>query len=165
MFLLIKGVQFTINAGYYLCKSTDNGENWEYLNGFFTDIILEGDSNIIATNLNKIVRINENGVYWTSSEIDEWLSSTFIANNYEWYVGTSGSGAYIYRTIENTFQKFSDGLQSPTIRIVEILKNNSILVNIDPDRYYMTYDDGVNWIEKRRGYSRISKQDKQGNLT
>jgi photosystem II stability/assembly factor-like uncharacterized protein len=158
-----KGTIYT-NAGYYLCKSTDNGENWEYLNGFFTDIILEGDSDIIAMNLNKILRINENGVYWTSSEIDEWLTSTFIINEYQWYVGTSGSGAYIYHTIKDTFQKFSKGLQSTTIRIVEILKNNSILVNIDPSRYYLTADDGVTWTEKRRGYSLVSKQDKAGNL-
>ena len=158
-----RGTIYT-NAGYYLCKSTDGGDNWEYLNGFFTDIILEGDSNIIANNLNKILRINEFGVYWISTEIDETLSSTFIDNNLRWYVGTSGSGAYIYRTNEDTFQKFSKGLQSTTIRIAEILKNNSILVNIDRNRYYITYDDGDNWIEKRRGYTRVSKQDKLGNL-
>lgn len=151
--------------GYYLCKSTDKGETWEYMSGiFFTDIILEGDSDLVATDFFKFLRINENGVYWISSSIDKVLLTTYINNENEFYVGAMGSGAYKYNITKNIFSNFTEGLQSATIRAIEILKNKTIFTITDANTFYLSYNGGKDWIPKREGWSRCTKQDAEGNL-
>jgi len=135
------------------------------MNGVYCDdIVLEGDSDLVVPNYNRILRINEVGVYWISTESEEFLLTVFIENNDEWFIGALGYGALKFNTVQNYFSNFNEGLQSTTFPAIEILKNKSIFVNIGYHTFYMTYDNGKNWTEKRKGWTRCTKQDGCGNL-
>lgn len=157
------GTIYTYN-GYNVYKSTDDGKNWQYLNGtYFTDISLDGDSDLIITSYNTIYRANENGIYWNSIVSENFLLTTF-GNNNEFFVGTLGAGAFKYNISMDSFFDFNSGLQSATFRAIEILKNGYIFTITDANKFYLSNDKGITWKVIRQGWSRCTKQDSKGNL-
>lgn len=158
------GTIYTSN-NFNICKSTDNGNSWQYLSGkYFPDITLEGDSDLIITSDRFIYKANENGVYWTSAATDLFLLTTYISNETELLIGTLGSGAYKYSINENLFTDFNSGLQSATFRAIEILKNGNIFTITDANKFYLSNDKGISWRVIKQVWSRCTKQDSKGNL-
>lgn len=163
--LINKNGTIYTSDNFNICKSTDNGNSWQYLSGnYFPDITLEGDSDLVITSNRFIYKANENGVYWTSSATDLFLLTTYISNETELLIGTLGSGAFKYNINENLFVDFNRGLQSATFRAIEILKNGNIFTITDANKFYLSNDKGITWRVIKQGWSRCTKQDSKGNL-
>ncbi len=157
-----KGVIYTFSSNN-LYRSSNSGQSWDYLSGaYISDIIQDTLGELIVTRFNQIQKVNDQGIVWSSPQTNLFLLCTFLTNNNNYLVGSLGDGALIYNMDQNSFNYFSNGMSSSTIRCILPMKNGELLVATDADSLYISNNNGATWTPTYNYWTRYMKQTNNG---
>lgn len=148
---------------YQLCRSFDNGKNWSFLRGNVNDMYIDESNRLVAAVGYKILRINFKGVEWESQKFNNVLLTLMKRNN-RTLIGTMGSGVYDYDESNNTFTTFNDGLNSITVRGMEVTKEDVIVITTDARIIYFSFDNGETWEAKKNAWANTIKVTKDNTV-
>lgn len=140
-----------------MVKSTNNGKDWDLLEGKIGDYFIKGiaikDKNIFAAVYHfGVVMSSDKGSTWKDKNngLTNFKTTCIITNANDIYIGTNGGGVFKSTNNGETWINISMDLKGKDIACIAI-SGNSLFVGTYANGAFMTSNQGNSWQEINNG--------------